>query len=404
MSPPIRHHELPPTAGLPPRWSDLLPGRTSLADGIAAQLRTPPLQLTCSGTAALLIALAALHERAPARRRVVMPAYTCPLVPLAVHQAGLEPVLCDLRPGHYDMDPAALRSVCDERTLAIVPTHLAGRVAAVGEAIAVAADVGARVIEDAAQALGARQRETSVGLAGDIGFFSLAAGKGLSIYEGGLLTARDPDLREHLLHTAARIARYSLRWELRRSIELLGYTALYRPRGLRLAYGQPLRRALRRGDPVAAVGDDFGLPLPLHAVGRWRRMVGARAARRLPAFLADTAALARRRLARLQEIPGIEVLDDPAGATGVWPFLLLLLPDRRARDDALAQLWQAGLGVSRLFIHALPDYTYLADIVPAQAVPNARDFASRSLTIGNSPWMDEADFETICRVLEAASA
>src|SRR6185312_1527424 len=239
--PPRRHHELPPTAGLPLKLTDLRPGAATLAADIAAQLGMPPLALTCSGTAALLIALATLRELKPARRRVVMPAYTCPLVPLAVHQAGLEPVLCDLRFGHYDMDPDGLRAACDERTLAILPTHLAGRVADVDDALAVANNVGAYVIEDAAQALGARRDGSSVGLAGDLGFFSLAAGKGLSIYEGGLLAARDRDLR--------------------------------------LAYGDPLRRALRDGDPVAAVGDDFSLPLPLHAVGRWRQAVGAHAAR-----------------------------------------------------------------------------------------------------------------------------
>ncbi len=63
-------------------------------------------------------------------------------------------------------------------------------------------------------------------------------------------------------------------WEWRRRLELLGYTALYRPWGLRLAYGNPLRRALRRGDEIAAVGDDFPLAIPLHRVGRWRH--GAR--------------------------------------------------------------------------------------------------------------------------------
>ncbi|BFI95577.1 MAG: hypothetical protein RSP_10870 [Rhodanobacter sp.] len=398
---PRRHHELPPTAGLPPRLADLRPGRAALAADVAAQLGTPPLELTCSGTAALLIALAALRELKPAGRRVVMPAYTCPLVPLAVHQAGLEPVLCDLRRGHYDMDPQALRTACDERTLAILPTHLAGRVADVDDALAVANNVGAYVIEDAAQALGARRGEGSVGLAGDLGFFSLAAGKGLSIYEGGLLAARDPELRERLARTAARIAPFQLGWELRRSVELLGYSALYRPRGLRLAYGNPLRRALRRDDPVAAVGDDFSLPLPLHAVGRWRQMVGAHAATRLPGFIEQCAARAQRWLPRLRAIPDVDVLDDPAGAHGTWPFFMLLLPDRRRRDAALEQLWQSGLGVSRLFIHALPDYGYLRDIVPASDVPNARDFAARSLTIGNSEWLTEADMAAICGVLEA---
>jgi perosamine synthetase len=394
---PRRRHELPPTAGLPLRLADLRPGAPTLAAEIAAQLGTPPLQLECSGTASLLMALLTLSELQPARRRVVVPAFTCPLVAIAVHQAGLDLQLCDLRPGHYDMDPAALRTACDERTLAIIPTHLAGRVADVDDAMAVARSVGAYVIEDAAQALGARRSDSiSVGLCGDIGFFSLAAGKGLSIYEGGLLLARDPDLQEQLARTAARIVPHNFAWEWKRRIELLGYAALYRPRGLRLAYGNPLRRALRNGDPVGAVGDDFALSIPLHRVGHWRQAVGAHAATRLPDFLKLLAARARRRLPRLRRIDGVEVFDDPAGAEGTWPFFLLLLPDQQRRDAALAELWSCGLGVSRVFIHALPDYGYLKHIVPMQDVPHARDFAARSLSISNSPWVTDTDFEMIC--------
>jgi dTDP-4-amino-4,6-dideoxygalactose transaminase len=403
---PRRPRELPPTAGLPLRLADLRPGAPTLAADIAAQLGTPPLQLECSGTACLLIALHTLSDLQPARRRVVVPAFTCPLVAIAVQQAGLELQLCDLKRGHYDMDPAALRAACDERTLAIVPTHLAGRVADVDDAVAVARSVGAYVIEDAAQALGARRGDgISVGLTGDIGFFSLAAGKGLSIYEGGLLLARDPVLRGQLARTASRLVPRRVGWELRRSVELLGYAALYRPAGLRTAYGNPLRRALDRGDPVAAVGDDFAPTIPLHRVGRWRQVIGAHAAARLPAFLGQLSAQAHRRLPRLRRIDGVEVLDDPAGARGTWPFFLLLLPDQRRRDAALEQLWQTGYGVSRLFIHALPDYAYLdATVMPMRDMPHARDFAARSISVGNSPWMGDADFEAVCTTLENSRA
>ena len=402
---PRRAQELPPTAGLPLRWRDLLPGGApTLARDVAAQLGTPPLQLECSGTASLLIALTTLRELQPGRRRVVVPAYTCPLVAIAVREAGLELQLCDLRAGHYDMDPAALRAACDERTLAIMPTHLAGRVADVDNARDVAREVGAYVIEDAAQALGARRDKVSVGLAGDIGFFSLAAGKGLSIYEGGLLLAHNPDLRAQLAATAERIVPHRLGWEGRRSVELLGYAALYRPRGLDLAYGNPLRRALRRDDPIVAVGDDFALTIPLHRIGRWRQAVGAHAAARLPTFLDQLTAQAEHRLPRLLAIDAVRVMQDPAGACGTWPFFLLLLPDQARRDAALKELWEAGLGVSRLFIHALPDYAYLAGIVPMQDMPHARDFAACSLTISNSPWMTDEDFELICRTLEAVLA
>lgn len=399
-----RRHELPPTAGLPLRLSDLRPGPAALATIIATQIETPPLIPTCSGSAALMIALATLAARNPQRRRVVVPAWTCPLVALAIHQVGLDVVPCDVRPAHFDLDPGALRRVCDERTLAVVPTHLGGRIADVDDAVAAAHAVGVAVIEDAAQALSARYHHASVGMTGDIGFFSLAAGKGLSIYEGGLLLARDPQLRSQLARTARELAQPDRYWEWRRRLELLGYFALYRPSGLRLAYGNPLRRALRRGDPVAAVGDDFSLPLPLHAVGRWRQAVGAHAAVRLPDFLRACLKRAQHYLPRLKAIPGVRVLEDPPGTIGTWPFFLLVLDSQRRRDAVLDRLWRSGLGVSRLFIHALPDYDYLQGIVPAADVPNARNIAACSLTIGNSPWLTDADMDAICKVLEPARA
>jgi perosamine synthetase len=104
----------------------------------------------------------------------------------------------------------------------------------------------------------------------------------------------------------------------------------------------------------------------------------------------------------LRKIQGLTVIDDPADSCGTWPFLMVLMPTARARDAALAHLWAAGLGVSRLFIHALPDYPYLATALGASDVPNARDFAARMLTISNSPWLEASDFDRICSALEAA--
>jgi len=394
-----RLREIPPTAGLPLEAADLLPHPDQLAAGLAAQLGTPQLQLECSGTAALLLALMTLRARAPGRDVVVAPAYTCPLVAIAVHRLGLHLRLCDTRPGHWDMDAHHLAQLCDQRTLAILPTHLAGLVADLGAPLALARDCGAFVVEDAAQALGAREDGRSVGLSGDAGFFSLAAGKGLSIYEGGLLVTRDAALREAFLATSASEVPTHPGWEWRRSLELLALAALYRPRGLGLAYGMALRRALRRGDPVAAVGDDFPARIPVHRVGRWRRGVGSRAALRLPAFLAANRQRALARLPRLRELPGVTVFGERPGTTASWPFLLLLMPDARRADAALARLWTAGLGVSRLFAHALPGYAYLADRVPRTPMPQAADFAARALTISNSAWLDDAAFERIIAVL-----
>jgi dTDP-4-amino-4,6-dideoxygalactose transaminase len=88
------------------------------------------------------------------RSEVVAPAYTCPLVALAIAQCGLQLRLCDLRADALDMDPVCLQRLCSDRTLAVLPTHLCGRVADVDAALQCARAVGAYVIEDAAQALG----------------------------------------------------------------------------------------------------------------------------------------------------------------------------------------------------------------------------------------------------------
>lgn len=391
--------ELPPTAGLPLRFRDLLPGGASFAKRMASWLGVEQVQLECSGTAAMVVALTAMHRLQPDRHEVIVPAWTCPLVAWAIHRAGLKPRLCDLAPNHFDMDATQLAALCGDDTLAIVPTHLAGRVADVQLAVDLAHGCGAYVLEDAAQALGAQQSGHTVGLLGDASFFSLAVGKGLTLYEGGVLIARDAVLRDAFIHSREGVIRPSLRMGLQRALELVGYALVYRPSLLALAYGDPLRKALAEGDPVAAVGDDFGPDIPLHPLGIWRQAVGVHALARLPAFIDTTRQQAVRRIARLRELPDVTVFGDAENTQGVWPFLLLTLPTEAKRDAALQTLWTAGLGVSRLFIHALPDYGYLRDVVPDTDLPNARDFAARTLTITNSPWLRDDEFDRITQAL-----
>jgi perosamine synthetase len=394
---PDHWREVPPTAGLPLQWRDFLSFTAgSLENDLAAFLRAPAAQIECSGTAALIIILTAL-KRDSTRRSVVIPAYTCPLVVLAILHCGLTPVLCDLGRESFDLCHETLDRSVNNDTLAIIPTHLGGRIADVDGVVNIARRHGACVIEDAAQSLGA-----DAGAIGDAAFYSLAAGKGLTLYEGGVLVARDEGLRQAFKETSQKIAPYRLLRELHRLMQLAGYTALYHPAALRLAYGMPLQRALKRGRLIAAVGDDFSAEISVHKVGAWRRAIGANALKRLPAFLQTLSQQATVRKERLREIEGIIVIDDPEGSRGTWPFLMVLMPTAHARDAALARLWTAGLGVSRLFIHALPDYPYLAGQIGAIDIPNARDFAARMLTISNSPWLQDDDFSRICHELQNA--
>lgn len=401
MSPPNRRtRELPPTAGLPLVFTDLYKKPLlSLAHGLQSWLDIPLPLFTCSGTAALIVALTALRRRFPHRSRIIIPAYTCPLVPLAKYFAPESEILtCDLLPGSIDMDPEQLAHLCDERTLAVVVTHLGGRVADAARAVAIAHEQGARVIEDGAQALGARQNGKSVGLAGDIGFFSLAAGKGLTTYEGGVLFSREPEMHALLARTAEELLPPHVRWNARRIVELLGYALLYNPSGLRLAYGRPLRKALEKNDEIKAVGDYFTpTDIPLHRPDSWRLRVAANALARLPDFLEQGEQRAKRRTAALAK-GNVRVLGDGPGQAGTWPFLMVLMSGKEQRDAVLARLWRRGLGVSKLFVHALADYPFLAPLLSHRAGtlpdnPQARNLADRMLTITNTPWLDDATFQ-----------
>lgn len=330
----------------------------------------------------------------------MVPAYTCPLVIFAVAACGLRLRLCDVVRDGFELDPEALARACDQDTLAVIPTHLGGRVAAIGPVAAVARQVGAFVVEDAAQAFGARQDGRSVGLAGDAGFFSLAAGKGLSLYEGGIWVAGDPELRREIVRVSGEIVPARPLFEAWRCLQLLGLAALYRPRLLRYAYGMPLRHALGREDPVAAAGDLFSSDIPLHRVSGWRRSVGSRALARLPGFQAALTARAAARLPRLARLQGVKVFADGPGGEGTWPVLMLTTASAAQRDAALRELWGSGRGVARMFAHALPDYDYLHPWLEPRSCPNARDFAARSFTISNSPWLDDSRFEAIVAALE----
>lgn len=390
-------HEPPPTAGLPLSMLDFFPSKTSLEEGLAAFLQQEYVQIESSGTAAIMVALAAL-KRLSNRRSVIIPAYTCPFVPLAILRCGLKPIICDTKKHHFDFHLASLEAACDEDTLAIMPTHLGGRVADLAGIMKIADHCGAYVVEDAAQALGARWQGQLVGTLGDVGCYSLGVGKGLTIYGGGAVVARERKVHQALQNTHSEIVPFKLILELSRLLGLIGYYAFYRPLSLGLVFGMPLRRSLQRGKLIEAVGDDCSANFPVHHVGRWRKAIGAKALQRLPAFHEASRKQALSRKAQLSKILGVNVIDDAGGDIGTWPYLLVLMPTQQSRDAALAKLWSTRLGVGRLFIHALCDYDYL----PFSQVdtPNARDFAARTLTITNSPWLNDDDFSKICEVLE----
>jgi len=144
-----------------------------------------------SGTSALHLALLAAGI-GPGHEVITVP-FTFVASVSAVIYAGARPVLVDIDPRSFTMDPSAIEAAITPRTKAILPVHLYGQPADMDPIMEVARRHGLVVIEDAAQAHGAKYKGRPVGSIGDIACFSFYPTKNLGAYgEGGAVTTNNP--------------------------------------------------------------------------------------------------------------------------------------------------------------------------------------------------------------------
>src|SRR5438270_1544661 len=145
-----------------------------------------------SGTSALHLALLAAGV-GPGDEVITVP-FTFVASIAAIIYAGARPILVDIDPRSFTMDPTAIEAAITPRTKAILPIHLYGQAADMDPIMEIARRHGLVVIEDAAQAHGAKYKGRPVGSIGDLACFSFYPGKNLGAYgEGGALTTNSPE-------------------------------------------------------------------------------------------------------------------------------------------------------------------------------------------------------------------
>jgi dTDP-4-amino-4,6-dideoxygalactose transaminase len=165
----------------------------------AAYLGVPHCVGVGDGTDALCLALRALGVGAG--DEVIVPANTFIATALAVSQAGAQPVLVDCEPQYYNIDVDAVEAAISSRTRAIIPVHLYGQPADMDPILATARRHGLHVIEDAAQAHGARYKGRRCGSIGDAACFSFYPSKNLgAMGDGGAIVTRHAALAEKIRH------------------------------------------------------------------------------------------------------------------------------------------------------------------------------------------------------------
>jgi dTDP-4-amino-4,6-dideoxygalactose transaminase len=150
-----------------------------------------------SGTDALLAALMAVGV-GPGDE-VITPTYSFFATAGCVARLGARPVLVDIEPDTFNIDTAAAIAAISSRTRAIVPVHLFGQSADLMPLTNAAVHRGIPIIEDAAQAIGAKYHDHAVGTLGAIGCFSFFPSKNLGAFgDGGVVTTNDAQLGKTL--------------------------------------------------------------------------------------------------------------------------------------------------------------------------------------------------------------
>jgi len=169
------------------------PAVTAFEAAMAERLGSPHALAVSSGTDALLCAMMAL-EIGPGDE-VILPAFTFFATAGTVARLGATPVFVDIDSRTFNLDPAAVEHAITPKTKAIVVVHLFGQCADMDAIQSIACRHDVRVIEDAAQAIGARYHARNAGTLGDIACFSFYPTKNLGgLGEGGLILTDNAEL------------------------------------------------------------------------------------------------------------------------------------------------------------------------------------------------------------------
>lgn len=306
-----------------------------------------------NGTDALELALRAVGVRPGGE--VILPANTFIATAEAVSRIDATPVLVDVDPEHLLIDPDAVQDALTDRTEAVVPVHLYGQVAPLDRLLPVCRAAGVPIVEDAAQAQGARRKGHAAGSWGTVAATSFYPGKNLGAAgDAGAVTTNDPGIAER--------------------VRLLG------AHGSSTKYVHDVVGMNSRLDTVQAVY----LRAKLTRLEKWNEL------RR---------AAALRYAELLEGVAGVVTPSIAPGNEHIWHLYVVQVDER---DRVLAELQDAGVGAAIHYpapVHLTGAYRHLGH--GPGTFPVAETAARRILSLPMFPHLTE---EMRVRVADALAA
>lgn len=368
-------------------------GKQALEDfrsGLIRQIGNPNCYLVSSGRAGLALILMSLKQQS-GRTKVAVPAYVCPTVVQSVLKAGLEPIFCDLSPENLDLDRQALGQLIDSSLLAVIPVHLYGWAQDIRDLIALGSREGFYVIEDAAQAFGAKFCGRMVGTRGDAGYYSLGRGKCIPVGHGGVIT-----IQEQYAPALAEVIETNIPENHRLDVDtlalFLGYAVATHPTGWYF-----LSRT--SWNPADAGMDVEELPpIGINGLSGVKAGIGSSILERLEQIQEGCRVRSRLLIEQLSGFDFVQVPQIQPEAEPVFLRLPIVLEDEKIANRVFENLSQAGIGVSRSYSRTIPDL-YAQDFpTNGKEYPGASQLAACLLTLPTHAYVRETDIERIVRV------
>lgn len=282
---------------------------------------------------------------------VIVPSNTYIATWLAVSQCGATPVPVEPVEATYNIDPARIEAAITPATRVILPVHLYGQPADLDPILAIARKHGLRVLEDAAQAHGARYKGRRIGAHGDAVAWSFYPGKNLgALGDGGAVTTNDPEIADRI--------------------------RVLRNYGSRVKYVNEVKGFNSRLDPIQAAV----LRVKLRVLDEWN---------------ARRRGIAQRYLAGLAG-SGLLLPQVPEWAEPVWHLFVVRHPER----DALVQrLNEAGVGT--LIHYPVPPHlqeAYAEMGFEVGAFPVAERMAGNVMSLPMGAQMAAEGVAAICQI------
>ncbi|MCH8293692.1 DegT/DnrJ/EryC1/StrS family aminotransferase [Candidatus Poribacteria bacterium] len=343
--------------------------------------------LANSATTLIHIVLKALRKFSN-RREVILPAYTAPLLMLAIHKAGLTPKPCDISLETFQLDLCELQDCLSSQTLAVLGVHSFGIPVQIQRICEFAGDNGSYVLEDAAVADGSRFAGKPAGSFGDVSFISFNRGKNMSTFAGGVAFTDDDAIADVIQSELESVPTPDLRQRISIALKLIAMSFAVRPWIYTLMYSQ-----ISKFKDVS-LHEDFDV----FQYTEFQAGIGCRLMKHRDDVFRHRAENGRYLQKALSDISGVHLPAIPEDAEPMFNQFPMLVEDASLRDSLREAI------IHEAYVEATVLYPKPVNLcynlgISQNHYPNADYFAPRLLLIPTNPFITMKRLEKVVGVI-----